>query len=585
MAADAEFALEFCRKFPAERVPKLADQTTLETSVVRFPPVANTCYFNSAIFRDTAGHMRIVSRQNLLTGTTPPELNSIAMATLASSMEAGNVFTMKLPSVIAGEQFEDPRISRIGGRWLLSCCSYVYAKTPPHQVAFWLDDKFRVLKRVDPIAGKNLTRPNLNTGPEKNWLWFEHDGVPHMIYAATPHRVHRMGDNLVAQVQYQTSLTDSPWRYGEIRGGSTPVLVGDMFWTFFHSSLPWIANKRRYYMGAYAFENQAPFRIRWLTPKPLLSGTVMEHWRLGVPPVVFPAGAVLERDAFLVSYGINDLATGCIRIPLADLEGRVVAVNTGRAKAPRVKPPAALRHKPPAAQVPKFTGAKKCRFQHPGGTSNLLAVLPSIRHLGGGDIAVTLADDAACPLEPLLKTQPYLTAGRFGSRQAAPTHDFTGWEVMRSQWKSLALAQADWIKADGVDLSPWLTAEPSKATAGRIVIARTLTNQNRRFPWGQIVQYHRDRMLFLGSNVEWTAWVKEFGNIERIRVDDMLQVAQAIAGSTLFIGNQSPACWVAIGLGHPLIQESDPHMPDARVFRENAQFVMDGIVRPRIIHA
>lgn len=584
MASDAEFALEFCLKFPADRTPRLAEQTSWETSVVHFPPATNTCYFNSAIFCDTAGTLRIAARQNRLTGTRPPEWNDIALGTLTPGMQVTGLVTLKLPTVVAGEQFEDPRVSRIGDRWLLSCCSYVYAKTPPHQVAFWLDDKFRVLERIDPIAGKNLTRPNLNTGPEKNWLWFEHDGTPHMIYSGTPHRVHKMGDNLVSVVQYQTSIANSPWRYGEIRGGSTPILVDGTYWTFFHSSLPWVGNKRRYYMGAYAFEAQAPFGILWITPKPLLSGTVMEHWRLGVPPVVFPAGAVVDRDDVLVSYGINDLATGCIRIPFRDLTKRVAAVRSN-GKPRRAQPSqAALRHKQPAKVQRKFTGAMKGRFQHPGGTMDLLAALPTMRHLGGGSIGVTVADDSGCPLEPLLKVQPYLDAGRFGSRSASPTHDFTGWDVMRSPWKSLCLAQAEWVKADNVDLSPWLQVDPSPDTAGCIVVARSLQNQTRRFPWTALVQHHRERMVFIGSNVEWSAWVKEFGAVKRLRVDNMLDVARAIAGSDLFIGNQNPACWVAIGLGHNLIQEADPSMPDARVFRENAQFVMDGIIRPRIIH-
>jgi hypothetical protein len=52
-------------------------------------------------------------------------------------------------------------------------------------------------------------------------------------------------------------------------------------------------------------------------------------------------------------------------------------------------------------------------------------------------------------------------------------------------------------------------------------------------------------------------------------------MASLIAGSSLFIGNQSVHCWIAMALGHPLVQESWPQQQDSMVARDNAIFVTD----------
>jgi len=94
-----------------------------------------------------------------------------------------------------------------------------------------------------------------------------------------------------------------------------------LYWTFFHSSLPWINGKRRYYMGAYAFEMKAPFRIVRMTTLPILTGTNQQDWWPGLPAVVFPCGAFFDsaKNQFVISYGINDVDCGYLRLPLSDL--------------------------------------------------------------------------------------------------------------------------------------------------------------------------------------------------------------------------------------------------------------------------
>src|SRR5439155_20693038 len=105
-------------------------------------------------------------------------------------------------------------------------------------------------------------------------------------------------------------------RYGIVRGGTPPVLVGKEWWTFFHSSLPLDTKyRRRYFMGAYAFWHDPPFHITRMTREPLLAGSDEDPWAEEKPLVIFPCGSRFENWTWLVSCGINDLKCFWVKIP------------------------------------------------------------------------------------------------------------------------------------------------------------------------------------------------------------------------------------------------------------------------------
>jgi hypothetical protein len=58
-----------------------------------------------------------------------------------------------------------------------------------------------------------------------------------------------------------------------------------------------------------------------MTTLPLLTGTNQQDWWPGLPAVVFPCGAFYDsaKSHFVVSYGINDVDCGYIKLPLADM--------------------------------------------------------------------------------------------------------------------------------------------------------------------------------------------------------------------------------------------------------------------------
>jgi hypothetical protein len=110
----------------------------------------------------------------------------------------------------------------------------------------------------------------------------------------------------------------------------------------------------------------------------------------------------------------------------------------------------------------------------------------------------------------------------------------------------------------------------------RVVVNRTGRYRNSYFPWREIVNFYGDRLLFVGVPHEYRDFCGEWGAIEYAKTANMLEVAQVITASHLFIGNQSSPNAVAEGLKHPTIQETSLGIPDCIFKRGNAQHVFDG---------
>lgn len=124
--------------------------------------------------------------------------------------------------------------------------------------------------------------------------------------------------------------------------------------------------------------------------------------------------------------------------------------------------------------------------------------------------------------------------------------------------------------------SSWLTVEPKKESSGRVIINRTDRYLNPAFNWKAVVGHYRRRLMFIGTFNEWKDFTSQFGMVDYRRTDDLLEVAQLIAGCDLFIGNQSVANAIAEGLKHHSIQETCLRLPDCIYYRSNAQYVTNG---------
>lgn len=287
-------------------------------------------WFNPGIVRRPDGLWLLVRRSEAREGMFYGHNQIAAIKLNGRAPAAGCV--LKFPNSKAEEQWEDARGVYWNGQTWITCVNFTWFPdgqwTGAHIALGVFKDMgngvditpecWSPLVRRDPVVGTNQGKPGKTHGKHnKNVLFFFLRDTLYCIYKSDPWHVVQFGNSWEDQVSYMhESVT---WKYGTIRGGTPPILVGDKFYTFFHSSLPWRGRYRRYYMGALAFEGQPPFKPLMWTQEPILIGSQNEPWVQRKPLVVFPCGALLEDDKWLVTYGINDLKSGFIEIPHQDL--------------------------------------------------------------------------------------------------------------------------------------------------------------------------------------------------------------------------------------------------------------------------
>ncbi len=185
---------------------------------------------------------------------------------------------------------------------------------------------------------------------------------------------------------------------------------------------------------------------------------------------------------------------------------------------------------------------------------------------------------------PLVSLQGYIQQCRMMEEGERPDWRSGGFrdERMHSRTSTLLSAHLTHLNfITGMNLKvdvskPWLKVEPSEESLGKVIVNRTERYNNHTFPWKKIVEHYGERIIFVGHQHEHGIFCSKFGKVAHRKTTDLLEVARLIAGSSLFIGNQSCAFAVAEGLKHHAIQETDPTIPDCIFIRDNVQHVHDG---------
>ena len=114
------------------------------------------------------------------------------------------------------------------------------------------------------------------------------------------------------------------------------------------------------------------------------------------------------------------------------------------------------------------------------------------------------------------------------------------------------------------DLSkPWLFAEPNLNYKDEIIIARSFRYRAPEISYHFLSEYKK--VSFIGLDDEFEDIRKAIPQIKRIVVQDALQMAQIIAGSRLFIGNQSFPFAVAEAIKARRVLEVCPQCPNVIV--------------------
>lgn len=198
-------------------------------------------------------------------------------------------------------------------------------------------------------------------------------------------------------------------------------------------------------------------------------------------------------------------------------------------------------------------------FKHSGNAGDLVYSLPAARALAGSNEihyhlnpgqkghygkkphpleGLMLNDKMYEMLYPLISAQSYITSCSVYSGQYIDydmdlirTYPFPNSRGNISRWYF-------YLFATSADLSePWLHVNPDTTWQEHIVIARSQRYNAPAISYSFLNKYKKK--IFVGVEQEWKEMKKMLPDIEYIPVNDFLQLAAIIAGSKLFIGNQS----------------------------------------------
>lgn len=224
-------------------------------------------------------------------------------------------------------------------------------------------------------------------------------------------------------------------------------------------------------------------------------------------------------------------------------------------------------------------------FLHCGDIGDVIACLPVIRSMGGGNMLFT-HKDRNCreslrgarfeSLRPLLEAQPYVDNAVWLEEPPRVEHiDFSTFRKGHKKGENLAQWQARHVGVP-ISESPWLIAEPSPKTKGRVLFARSKRYHNPDFPWDKIVYRFKDP-LFVGLPDEYAAFQTAWGKpIESYTAKDLLELASLIKGCELLVCNQSCPFWIGAALGANIWQETWTTDPNSMIERDNIRYSING---------
>ena len=243
-------------------------------------------------------------------------------------------------------------------------------------------------------------------------------------------------------------------------------------------------------------------------------------------------------------------------------------------------------------RLPKDT-KRPMVFKHSGDQGDIIYSLAAAKAIGGGVFYITPSKwevrqpptkENCGNILPLLDCQKYLWASSFTDNGVSHAdYDLNKFrETILGHANSGSIFQHH-LKSAGVtwpEDKPWLEVDfkivlPEKP----IVISRSLRYHNPEITWASFVKKHGNRMIFIGHDEEHSEFIKSFGYVPKIETRTLLDAARIIAGSKVFIGNQSCPMAIALGLGVNVIQEV--WEPDANCIlkRKNALYIRGGNIQ------
>lgn len=228
---------------------------------------------------------------------------------------------------------------------------------------------------------------------------------------------------------------------------------------------------------------------------------------------------------------------------------------------------------------------KTTTFLHTGHIGDVIAFLPIYYGMGGSKLVIR-DDPGMVPmsgfkydsLKPLLENQGIPVSFNDCS---IVDYDMTHWRECYEDQINLMDSQARFIgfvprrKGHVQITKPWIEVDQDSSILGKIVFNRSHRYRNPKFPWHKVYNKYKNVAVFIGTKEEHEDFCRNIGVITHYQTKDCLDVARAISACTLFVGNQSSACWIAMALMKPLIQETFPQAPNSIVKYKGAIFGFD----------
>ncbi len=147
----------------------------------------------------------------------------------------------------------------------------------------------------------------------KNWIPFTNSEGISLIYSMQPYTILHY-NNGFCSLKFVSSKQIN-WKWGNPSGGSTPILIGNHYLSIFHS---WLSDSRlpehyntqprEYYIGAFLFDKNPPFDIKYMSRKPLEYRDFYNS-QPSFHKVIFPMSLNLINNQLTMSYGENDSTT------------------------------------------------------------------------------------------------------------------------------------------------------------------------------------------------------------------------------------------------------------------------------------
>lgn len=232
------------------------------------------------------------------------------------------------------------------------------------------------------------------------------------------------------------------------------------------------------------------------------------------------------------------------------------------------------------------------KFRSSGDLGDIVASLPLVEEVPHGPHSYFFVDRShtkpltsrAHLIKCLIERQPYIK--EVVCTEEAPDFDLAEFRGFHRADISLLEAQRQYLNSRyKTNLrtrgeKPWLHNIEPKHEAD-IVLARSPRYHNHLFPWQKILDHYRAteaKIVFMGPEEEHRAFVMQFGPVKHRATKNLLEVAELIAGASLFIGNQSSPLAVAEGLKAPRIAEVCLGVCDVIFKDKKAQWVAHGSV-------